>query len=152
MKKFVKTTVFVLVLVVVWLMLSSVAGATDKTETWVLGGMKSYHTDRTKLWNESHKGLGVELQNGWSFGYYENSYFKDSFTLTKSFRQWSYKKVSLGAKIGIVSGYNFPIGVGIGGTRLTPVVVPTLFIDTTPVGLDIYITPSVVAAQVKVNF
>lgn len=103
-------------------------------------------------YNENNQGIGIRLGDGVFFGYYENSYFKDSFYAGKEF-QWRLKgPVHVGITAGAVSGY------GHIGLALQPYVLPELVLKFRPLELALTAipktkkTPMTVAAQLRVPF
>lgn len=124
--------------------------ANDNTNYLHLG-MVSYHQDRDINYNERHKGFGIDY-NGVIAGYYKNSNYKDSFYLMKNYRKWNLvKNVQLGYKAGIITGYSF--GVDVGSVNVAPALIPTLYIDTKPVGIDVNIIPGqVYSVSFKIGF
>lgn len=113
---------------------------------WLHTGMLSKHLSASN-YNEDHELIGLEY-NDWFVGYYPNSFHDDSFFIFKNYRRWQLAdKIHLGGRVGILSGYDF--GVDIAGTELTPVIIPTLFLDFEPVSVDFHLLGSIYSVELK---
>lgn len=64
----------------------------------------SRHADRSRHWQETNLGIGVE-HNGWVAGYFRNSYNRDTFYAGAEWLPVKLGAVSLGARAALVTGY-----------------------------------------------
>lgn len=127
------------------LMLAPFAQA-EQSEVYIHFGMLSKHFD-DKEHNEDHELIGLEWRN-WYAGYYPNSDDLDSYFIFRNYRWFHlFSKVHLGARIGAITGYDFLKEIP--GTKITPVLIPALFLDYQPVSVDFNILGPVVSVEFK---
>ncbi len=92
-----------------WLLFAPKASA--EADVWLSASVASYHTDRSKDYNESNPGIGLEVSKGnhaAGLGTYENSYYQQTVYLTYSYRPMHLGKVSVGGFVGLATGYESP--------------------------------------------
>lgn len=134
------------IVIIFILLIGSVSIHAD--DNWIHVGMLSKHTNNDTDYNETHKLIGIEY-NSWYVGYYDNSYFKDSFFLFHNFRIWNpIQYAHIGAKVGGITGYDDLYQV----MGVTPAVIPVLYIDYDPIGIDINFLGKITSVEFKFKF
>jgi hypothetical protein len=132
----------------------------DYSRLWFSPGLRSYHLDRSKHFNENNLGLGLEydLAPGRKLiaGEFRNSvdrpsrYFGSAFTGQPI--NWL-PDMRIGALLGGISGYPQMRGGG-----FFPMVAPVMTWERGPIGLDVIAMPRVgnispvLAAMLKARF
>jgi len=116
---------------------------TSASEVWLDMNLGSKHMGDNpsgQPWNERNYGLGATI-NGYTVGFYKNSYFKTSFyagvTIGTKAIAVGKARIRLGASLGAVSGYFYPI---------TPVAIPNLSVEV----LNTKITVGIMPAKIPV--
>lgn len=103
-------TALLLILGAVGIFLISTSSKAE-TDVWLSASVASFHTDRTKQYNETNPGIGLEVTRGnhsAALGTYSNSYYRQSNYLTYSYRPLHMDAVSVGGFAGVASGYESP--------------------------------------------
>lgn len=91
------------------LIYNDTATGAETGDTWITGGAKSYHGDRTVKHNELNIGIGLEtylspdLRVGLSL--MENSFWKPSVQGYTMYTPWSAGEWKFGGLAGLASGY-----------------------------------------------
>lgn len=113
-------------------------------DAWVVATLTSYHFNRDRNYNEHNFGLGVEVQHTpeiWSsFGFYKNSYNKETMYLFSTWVPARVGEIRFGASVGIVTGYeHYPAWV----------LLPVATWDNGKWGTNVALTPSFIGLQMK---
>lgn len=111
-----------------------------RADTWLTLPGISYHADRSREWNETNPGVGIERSLSGNMsdttsataGQYLNSYNRTTFYAGGIWRPLQTRYVRAGLFAALATGYPSPI-----------VVAPTLNIGTPDVSVDIIGAPSV---------
>lgn len=118
---------------------------------WITAGGFSRHAgsriDNGGEYNETNPGLGYEWQANervnYSFGYFKNSYAKDSFFATTFYSPYSIGKVRIGLVLGAVTGYP--------ENPVLPMILPTAMVEFEHFGLNVAYSPSFSRGGKKVS-
>lgn len=101
-------------LCLVWLFFAAFSTATYADSSLNLTTMLwSHHVDRSKDYNESHRGIGlsyVKDKHIFSTMTYENSKYRRTVTATYGRTLWKGGAVSVAAHAGLATGYEVPVG------------------------------------------
>lgn len=113
-------------------------------DLYLVATVASYHFDRNAGYNEKNNGLGIEVHHNpdfrSGFGFYKNSYYRDTVYLFATFVPAQIGDVRFGGSVGIVTGYlKHPAWV----------LIPTASYEYDRFGFNIGFTPSFLGFQVK---
>lgn len=107
-----------------------------RADTWLTLPGVSYHADRSRDWNETNSGVGIERSlsdtTSATAGQYLNSYNRTTFYAGGIWRPLQTRYVRAGLFAALATGYPSPI-----------LVAPTLNIGTPDVSVDLIGAPSV---------
>lgn len=107
-----------------------------RADTWLTLPGISYHADRSRDWNETNPGVGIERSlsdtTSATAGQYLNSYDRTTFYAGGIWRPLQTRYVRAGLFAALATGYPSPI-----------LVAPTLNIGTPDVSVDLIGAPSV---------
>lgn len=110
-------------------------------ELWLDVPVASYHTDRSKNYNETNYGLGLEYrlneEVSLGVGRYYNSIRSWSNYIGATYTPFSLGPVKLGVVGGIINGYD-----SFGGGYF-PVIIPTAVIEGKRMGINIVAAPPI---------
>lgn len=98
----------------------------------ILFSCLSYHLDREANFHEQNTCFGVETQNYVAL-VYKNSNADTSLLLGYDYKPWSIGRVSFGATVGLVTGYQ--------KAPVLPAVLPGLTLDYQPLSINAAVIP-----------
>lgn len=122
-------------------------------DTWLVGTVASYHTNRDIERNERNWGLGLErdFAENWRYtvGGYRNSYWRNSYYAGAQWLPWRFGSIRIGAMAGGVTGYT---------NSVDPMILPTIAIEGKQFGVNLGVMPhvkrgvGVLGLQLKTRF
>lgn len=116
-------------------------------QDYLVATVTSYHYDRSKDYNESNFGLGIERRYSdecaWSVGYFKNSLYRNTVYVFAGYTPYRYMGWRYGVVVGAVTGYESGVSPWLTGVATR---------DYGRFGVNIVLAASAIALQVKVKW
>ena len=116
-------------------------------QDYLVATVTSFHFDRSKDYNESNFGLGIERRysDEWagSVGYFKNSFYRNTVYVFAGYTPYRYGEWRYGVVVGAVTGYENNVSPWITGVATR---------DYGRFGVNIVLAASAMALQVKVKW
>lgn len=116
-----------------------------------LGGWSHHYAWADNITNETHNIVGIE-RDGWSAGYFENSYGRDTFFVAHNWRYPVTKHVSITLSAGLNKGYRECYGDSGSGGKVCPHGFVGLSYEKYPVVPSIKLLPGAVVFSPEIKF